>query len=138
MTVLISHTPPQTKPTPRTTGNIVHPGDTLVTRHPRLRVLRAPRSPAYNRAKDLPRLLPMWPKEVQDSSLDGRERVIATLKRALKAERQRGLAGHWTYDLARHAQLLSAYRAECAECTMLREADRSGRPRHAMVMFTLP
>jgi hypothetical protein len=138
MTVSTSHTPPQTNPTSRTTGKIVHPSDTFVTRRSRLRVLRAPRAPAYNRAQDLPRLLPMWPKEVQDSSLDGRERVIATLKRALKAERQRGLAGHWTYDLARHAQLLSAYRTECAECTMLRAAHRSGRPGNAMVMFTRP
>jgi hypothetical protein len=30
----------------------------------------------------------------------------------LRVERQRGIAGHWTYDLARHARLLRAYRAE--------------------------
>jgi hypothetical protein len=34
------------------------------------------------------------------------------LRRALRAERQRGIGGHWSYDLARHAQLLHAYRAE--------------------------
>jgi hypothetical protein len=37
------------------------------------------------------------------------------MRRALRIERQRGIAGHWAYDLARHAQLLSAYRAETAD-----------------------
>jgi hypothetical protein len=41
-------------------------------------------------------------------------RLLAKLRRALRAERQRGLGGHWAYDLARHAQLLRAYRAETA------------------------
>ncbi len=76
----------------------------------------------YVRAHDLPRLLPMWPKDLADLSVAGRERVIATLRRALKAERQRGLAGHWAYDLARHAQLLAAYRTECAALNTLRSA----------------
>ncbi|CAN1725104.1 protein of unknown function [Hyphomicrobium sp. 1Nfss2.1] len=34
------------------------------------------------------------------------------MRRALRLERQRGIAGHWAYDLARHAALLNAYRAE--------------------------
>jgi hypothetical protein len=38
--------------------------------------------------------------------------LIARLRRALRAERQRGVAGHWTYNLSRHADLLRAYRAE--------------------------
>ena len=32
----------------------------------------------------------------------------------LRAERQRGLNRHWSYDLGRHAALLRAYRAEAA------------------------
>jgi hypothetical protein len=59
------------------------------------------------------RLLPLWPHEVADQSPSGRRRIVALLRRALRAERRRGLAGHWTYDLSRHAQLLALYRAEC-------------------------
>ena len=40
--------------------------------------------------------------------------LIAFLKRALRRERTRGISGHWSYDLGRHAALLSVYRAELA------------------------
>jgi hypothetical protein len=74
--------------------------------------VRTDRRPAA-RALALTRLLPLWPHEVSDCSATGRRRVVALLRRALRAERKRGLAGHWTYDLSRHAQLLALYRAEC-------------------------
>jgi hypothetical protein len=61
------------------------------------------------------RLLPLWPHEIGDRSLAGRRRVVALLRRALRAERKRGLAGHWTYDLSRHAQLIALYHAERAD-----------------------
>lgn len=35
-----------------------------------------------------------------------RERVLAKLEAHARAERRRGLAGHWTYDLARHNELV--------------------------------
>ena len=38
--------------------------------------------------------------------------LVAKLKRALRQERLRGISGHWTYDLARHSQLLAAYTFE--------------------------
>jgi hypothetical protein len=63
---------------------------------------------------EIAKLLPLWPRELADMSPAGRAHVVATLKRALRAERRRGLAGHWTYNLARHRQLLQAYRAEMA------------------------
>lgn len=66
------------------------------------------------RARELQRLIALWPSEISDTSTDGRARLIAKLHRALRAERQRGLAGHWTYDLARHAALLAAWRRERA------------------------
>ena len=66
----------------------------------------------YARARDLPRLLPMWPGELDDVTPAGRLRLMSRLRRALRAERQRGIAGHWSYDLARHRLLLAAYRAE--------------------------
>ena len=66
------------------------------------------------RERELMRLLPLWPHEIADRSLAGRRRMVAMLRRALRAERKRGLAGHWTYDLSRHAQLIGLYRAELA------------------------
>ena len=74
-----------------------------------------PAPSAYDRERDLPRLTSVWPAELADRSRQGRARLVGRLRRALREERQRGLAGHWTYDLARHAQLLAAYRAEVAE-----------------------
>lgn len=68
---------------------------------------------AATRERELMRLLPLWPHEVADASPSGRRRVLVLLRRALRAERKRGLGGHWTYDLSRHAQLLALYRAEC-------------------------
>ncbi len=66
----------------------------------------------YDRARDLPPLIALWPHEMTDRSEAGRQRLIAKLKRALREERRRGIAGHWTYSLARHAGLLRAYRHE--------------------------
>ena len=66
----------------------------------------------YDRARDLPRLLPMWPWEMKIADAAQHARLLARLRRALREERRRGLSGHWSYDLARHAQLLAAYRAE--------------------------
>ena len=67
---------------------------------------------ADNRTQDLPRLLPIWPHEAVVVTAGDHLSLIARLRRALRAERRRGIAGHWTYNLARHADLLRAYRAE--------------------------
>ncbi len=69
---------------------------------------------AYVRARDLQRLLPLWPREIASMNAADHARLLAHLRKALRAERQRVLGGHWTYELARHAQLLRAYRAETA------------------------
>jgi hypothetical protein len=74
----------------------------------------------YERARDLPKLLPLWEWELATPSEAEHARLLARLRRALRAERLRGLSGHWTYDLARHAQLLRAYRAEVAACLRVR------------------
>ena len=66
----------------------------------------------YDRRRDLPRLLPLWPHEIEAASLGEHARLLARMRRVLRIERQRGRGGHWAYDLARHAQLLRAYRAE--------------------------
>lgn len=68
--------------------------------------------PAYVRRRDLPRLLPIWPEDLADVSIDGRAKLVARLGNLLRRERQRGLAGDWCYDLSRHRQLVIAHRAE--------------------------
>jgi hypothetical protein len=68
----------------------------------------------YDRHTELPRVLPLWPHELDDMSPQGQRRILGRLRRALRAERRRGLAGHWTYDLARHVELLRVYRLELA------------------------
>jgi hypothetical protein len=80
---------------------------------------------AYVRARALPRLIALWPHELEDESSDGRRRVLAKLRRALRAERRRGHAGHWSYDLNRHLGLLSAYRGELA---LLERSERATQP----------
>ena len=80
----------------------------------RVGALRPPTIASRDRRERLARLLPLMPKELEDDSLGGRLRLVARLKRALRAERCRGLAGHWTYDLARHVALLHCYREEVA------------------------
>jgi hypothetical protein len=69
---------------------------------------------AYVRSRDLPRLLALWPHEIEDRSEGGRLRLLARLRRALRAERRRARAGHWSYDLNQHLGLLSAYKGELA------------------------
>jgi hypothetical protein len=76
----------------------------------------------YRRARDLPSLLPLWPHELADESAEGRLSVLAKLRRALRAERRRARAGHWSYDLNRHLALLGAYKGELR---LLREAAAS-------------
>ena len=85
----------------------------VTARSGRIRALRPPTVPIDRRAA-LGRLLPLWPHELEDGSPEGRLRIVARLRKALRAERRRGLAGHWTYDLARHVELLRLYKAEMA------------------------
>jgi hypothetical protein len=76
---------------------------------------------AYSRARDLPKLIALWPHELDDESPEGMFRVLGKLRRALRAERRRGLAGHWSYDLNRHLGLLSAYKEELADVRRRRQ-----------------
>jgi hypothetical protein len=69
-------------------------------------------SDSYDRRLHLPRILPVGPVEIADVSLAGRRAIVRRLARALRAERNRGRAGHWTYDLNRHIALAQAYAAE--------------------------
>ena len=75
---------------------------------------RLPAPPPYDRHRDLPRILPMWPHEIDDMTPEKHLRLLQRLRRALREERRRGIAGSWTYDLARHARLFRALQAEIA------------------------
>lgn len=66
----------------------------------------------YRRREILPRLLPMYPVDIDDVSEECTRKLCLRLLSALRRERSRGRAGHWSYDLNRHIGLLQAYRAE--------------------------
>jgi hypothetical protein len=83
-----------------------------------------PAATRYNRATDLVRLLPLWPDELADDSIAGRTKVVRLLERAMRAERQRGVGGHWAYDLSRHANLMWALRAERAALQALKATNK--------------
>ena len=67
---------------------------------------------AYDRMVQLPGLIGMWPSEIQDRSAAVTVKILALLRRALRSERARGRAGHWTYDLNRHLALAESLKAE--------------------------
>ncbi len=85
----------------------------------------------YVRSRDLPRLVALWPNELEDHSAEGIRRVLVTLRRALRAERRRAMSGHWSYDLNRHLALLSAYKAEAARLQALPRAIEAPAGRQA-------
>jgi hypothetical protein len=67
---------------------------------------------AFDREAELPRLVGLWPAELRDMSAEATAKIIALLRKAIRAERRRGQSGHWTYDLTRHLALSEALRAE--------------------------
>jgi hypothetical protein len=79
----------------------------------RIRAIRHPR-PQHDRRTSIAKVLALWPHEIDDESRGGRLKLLARLRSALRAERRRGVSAHWTYDLARHVELLRIYREELA------------------------
>jgi hypothetical protein len=69
----------------------------------------------YDRRRMLPRLIAIDPRELEPGGPALDRLIEARLKRALRAERRRGRAGHWTYDLNRHVALLQALAGETAD-----------------------
>ena len=80
---------------------------------------------SYDRMRDLPRLLPLQQEDIAATTPEAHARLLMLLRRALRAERVRARAGHWTYDPARHSALLRAYRIEA--CTVLAPTGRGVR-----------
>jgi hypothetical protein len=66
----------------------------------------------YERGRMLVRLLPVGPDEIAGGEPETTRRIVLKLARALRVERARGRAGHWTYDLNRHIGLTQALQAE--------------------------
>ena len=96
---------------------------------------------AYVRDRDLPRLTPLWPAEIADTSPAGLTQLVARLSQALRRERQRGLARHWSYDLARHRSLVIATREERARLlavTTERSLATTGRARRRAEIAITP
>jgi hypothetical protein len=69
-------------------------------------------SKAYDRGRILPRVLPIGPEKLAGAEPETTRRIVLKLARALRIERARGRAGHWTYDLNRHIGLAQAFKAE--------------------------
>jgi hypothetical protein len=76
---------------------------------------------AYDRARDLPRLTRLAPRDFQTDTIDVAMTIVARLERALRSERNRARSGHWTYDLNRHIALRQAYVAESERLRTLSE-----------------
>ena len=66
----------------------------------------------WDRDRMLPRLIPVGPEELADDSREGRLEILRRLASALRGERVRGRAGHWSYSLDRHVGLVQAQAAE--------------------------
>lgn len=84
----------------------------------------------YDRIRDLPRLIPVMPRQLLDMTTPARRHILWLLARALKRERNLGHAGHWTYDLNRHialAQACAAERRDLAEGVTSWCGDAAGR-----------
>ena len=75
---------------------------------------------AYERARDLPRLVRIDPFEHAADAADVTRAIVLRLERALRAERNKARSGHWTYDLNRHIALRQAYRAEIKRLALSR------------------
>lgn len=87
-----------------------------------------PTSTLMARIRALGRVLPLWPHEIADPTLAGQERICRMLSSALRRERQRGVAGHWTYDIGRHAALARALRPELRRLALMRRVAQTSMP----------
>lgn len=82
----------------------------------------------WDRRRMLPRLIAVGPEELADEGPEGRLEVIRRLHRALRGERMRGRAGHWSYSLDRHVGLVRALAAERRQWLALRGGLRRPSP----------
>lgn len=74
-------------------------------------------------ARLIARLSLLPERVILDRSVRGRQRLITSLERICRKERERGLAGDWKYDLARHRGLCAALEREQTELAAMLGAD---------------
>ncbi len=80
----------------------------------------------WERERMLPRLVAVGPEELADDGRSGRLTILRRILSALRGERARGRAGHWSYSLDRHIGLVQALAAERRALAALdRDDDRS-------------
>ncbi len=60
--------------------------------------------------KELSAALRLWPSEIDLVSPHGLVKMEGCVHRALREQRRRSIAGHWSYDIACHARLLELHR----------------------------
>lgn len=77
----------------------------------------------YDRERDLPRLMAVWPRELKDYSIPGTETIIAHTQKVLRACYASALRPEtkWAYDMNRHIALLTALKCEQARLEHLKE-----------------
>lgn len=73
---------------------------------------------AYERARCLPRVLPMIAGDCHGPEPETTRQIVRKLADALRRERRLGRAGHWAYDLNRHIALAQAWKAETAAAAL--------------------
>lgn len=56
------------------------------------------------------KVMPLHKKEAEDTTPAGVKHVHTKLAKALATERQRGVAGHWTYSRSRHAAMQDVFK----------------------------
>lgn len=83
---------------------------------------------AYDRDRHLPALIRVDPTHEPADDEAALRLIVARLERALRAERNRARAGHWTYDLNRHIALKQAHAAERVRLEELERAARRDAP----------
>lgn len=83
-------------------------------------------APPYARASNLPALLGLWPREVDDYTFEGTQEIIKRLRTAIRTERQRGKAASWTYDINRHIRLFNALKHELGFLETISQRARAG------------
>ena len=78
----------------------------------------------YVRGRDLPKLVALWPKEINDYSIPGTEHIVRRIRQVLGAYYALGLRKHWSHNVSRHVALAVALKAEKATLARLIEERR--------------
>lgn len=76
----------------------------------------------YSRARDLPNLIAVFPREIDDYTIAGTEAIIARIRKVLRAVYAQALHRDPHYSPKRHVRLWLALRGETARLAHLRNS----------------